>query len=43
MSLHEWSWMIGALAVIGVLGFIFWSMLMVAKWDDEDNDRMWKP
>lgn len=39
MNWHEWSWMIGAVGVLGVLGFIFWSMLVVAKRDDEDNER----
>jgi type VI protein secretion system component VasF len=37
LNWHEWSWMIGALAVLGVLGFVFWSMLLAAKRDDELN------
>lgn len=39
MNWHEWSWMIGAAGVIGVLGFVFWSMLVAAKRDDERNER----
>jgi hypothetical protein len=39
LNWHEWSWMIGALAVLGVLGFVFWSMLVVAKRDDEHNEQ----
>ena len=40
MNLHEWSWIIGATAVIGVLGFVFWSMMVVAKRDDEHNEMV---
>ena len=40
MNLHEWSWIIGAAAVIGVLGFVFWSMMVVAKRDDEHNEMV---
>ena len=30
----EWRWMFGALACIGVLAFVFWSMCCAAKKSD---------